>query len=174
VDWFAPTAATRATSSADGHVTARIVLVKGVDQDGLLFFTNYDSPKGRQLTENPRAALVLYWPHLERQVRVEGRVGKISREASNEYFHSRPRGSQIGAVVSAQSQVIADRLVLEQRAAELEQQLAGAEVPLPDYWGGYRLEPDCLEFWQGRENRLHDRFRYRRQAGLWLRERLAP
>jgi pyridoxamine 5'-phosphate oxidase len=174
VDWFEPNAATLATSSPDGHVTARIVLVKGIDEGGLLFFTNYESQKGRQLAQNPRAALVLYWPYLERQVRVEGAAQPIARGASLEYFHSRPLGSQIGAAVSSQSSVIPDRVGLEDRAAALAQQLGDAAVPLPDNWGGYRLEPSCFEFWQGRENRLHDRFRYHRQDDGWIRERLAP
>jgi pyridoxamine 5'-phosphate oxidase len=175
VDWLEPNAATLATASASGQVSARIVLVKGIDAQGVLFFTNYNSPKGRQLAEHPQAALVLYWPHLQRQVRIEGMVSRVSRELSCEYFHSRPRGSQISAAVSEQSSVVPNRAFLEERAAELERQLAGAEVPVPEDWGGYRLEPTEFEFWQGRENRLHDRFRYRLQADRsWHHERLAP
>ncbi len=172
--WIEPNAATLATASSAGYVTAHIVLLKGIDEGGVLFFTNYDSPKGKQLADNPQAAIVAYWPFLERQVRIEGQVAKISRHASLEYFHSRPRGSQIGAVVSSQSTVIANRAELERRADDLEQQLGDAAVPLPDCWGGYRLKPSVFEFWQGREDRLHDRFRYRRQDGRWIRERLSP
>jgi pyridoxamine 5'-phosphate oxidase len=174
VDWQELNAATLATSSADGYVTARMILLKGVEEGGLLFFTNYDSLKGRQLAENPRAAIVIFWPHVERQVRVEGAASKISREASLEYFHSRPRGSQIGAVISAQSTVIDDRRELDKRAGELQRELGDEPVPMPLNWGGYRLEPTLLEFWQGRENRLHDRIRYRLQQDCWMRERLAP
>jgi pyridoxamine 5'-phosphate oxidase len=174
VDWQEPNAATLATSNADGYVTARIILLKGIDEGGLVFFTNYDSLKGQQLAENPRAAVVIFWPHVERQVRVEGRVNRITRTASLEYFHSRPRGSQIGAAISTQSSVIADRAELDRRADSLQKQLGDDPVPMPDNWGGYRLEPSVLEFWQGRENRLHDRIRYRRQHDQWLRERLAP
>jgi pyridoxamine 5'-phosphate oxidase len=173
-DWFEPNAVTLATASADGQVSARIVLLKGLDADGMLFFTNYDSPKGQQLAENPRAALVIYWPHLERQVRVEGSVARVTRAESEAYFHSRPRGSQIGAVISQQSDRIADDEDLAGRARQVEDQLAGAPVPLPDGWGGYRLTPVSIEFWQGRENRLHDRFRYERQASGWKRAILSP
>ena len=172
--WTEANTMTLATSSADGYVTARIVLLKGVDDRGLLFFTNYDSRKGRQLAENPCAAVVLFWPYLERQVRAEGTVERVSRESSKKYFHSRPRGSQIGAVISKQSQVLEDRRQLEQLAADLDAKLGSGEVPLPENWGGYRLLPSCFEFWQGRENRLHDRIRYRRLNDAWCRDRLAP
>jgi pyridoxamine 5'-phosphate oxidase len=174
VDWFEPNAATLATASRDGQVTARIVLLKGLDQHGLFFFTNYDSPKGQQLAENPRAALVIYWPHMERQVRVEGSVERVSREMSATYFQSRPRGSQISAAISPQSVVLPSRAHLDELAAAKEHELQGGPVPLPANWGGYRLQPDMLEFWQGRENRLHDRIRYRRDAAQWIRQRLAP
>ncbi len=174
VDWLEPNAVTLATASRGGDVTARIVLLKGIDQRGLFFYTNFDSAKGQQLAENPRAAVVAYWPHLERQVRIEGSTQRVSRELSEEYFHSRPRGSQIGAAISQQSQVMGSREELERRAAELEAQLQVRPVPLPDNWGGYRLEPTCFEFWQGRTNRLHDRIRYRRNGDEWVRERLAP
>lgn len=174
VDWLEPNAMTLATSTPDGHVTARIVLLKGIDAKGLLFFTNYESPKGRQLAANPRASLVMYWPHLERQVRVEGRVERVTRAESEAYFHSRPRGSQIGAVISEQSAVIEADEDLAVKARQLEERLQGATVPLPDSWGGYRLIPDRFEFWQGRENRLHDRFVYERQETGWNRSRLAP
>lgn len=174
VDWFEPNAATLATAGADGRVTARIVLLKGLDQHGLLFYTNYESPKGRQLAENPHAAIVIYWPHLERQVRIEGTVSQVPREMSESYFHSRPRGSQIGAAISSQSSVVPGREYLESAAAALEQRLQGGDVPLPDHWGGYRLHPTVCEFWQGRTNRLHDRIRYRRTDTQWVRERLAP
>ena len=174
VDWFEPTAMTLATASRDGQVSARIVLLKGIDDRGAMFYTNYESAKGHQLLENPHASLVLFWPHLEQQVRLEGSVERVSRELSEKYFHSRPRGSQIGAVISPQSQVIGSRAELEKKVVELESQLNGAPVPLPSFWGGYRLVPVRVEFWQGRENRLHDRVRYVNEAGKWRRERLAP
>ena len=173
-EWQELNAATLATASADGYVTARMILLKGIEEEGVLFFTNYDSLKGRQLAENPRAAVVIFWPHVERQVRIEGRVTPISREASQEYFHTRPRGSQIGAVVSAQSTVVADRGELEQRAEQLARELGDGPVPMPHNWGGYRIEPTLVEFWQGREDRLHDRICYRLDQQRWVRCRLAP
>ena len=169
-----PTAMTLATAGKACQPSARIVLLKGVDERGFLFFTNYDSRKGRELAENPHAALVLYWTELERQVRVTGTVAKASREESEKYFQSRPRGHQLGAWVSNQSELIAKRDVLEQRLSELEQKYPGT-VPLPPNWGGYLLAPIEIEFWQGRPNRLHDRFRYMQQSGgAWLIDRLAP
>jgi pyridoxamine 5'-phosphate oxidase len=170
-----PNAMTLATASADGVPSARMVLLKGVDDRGLVFYTNYGSRKGDELAANPRAALVLYWAPLERQVRVEGRVEKVSREESAAYFASRPRGSRLGALASPQSAVVAGRSVLEERLAELETAHPGEDVPLPDNWGGYLVVPEVVELWQGRPNRLHDRLRYRADGrGGWIRERLAP
>jgi len=172
-----PNAMTLATATAAGRPSARVVLLKGFDARGFVLYGNYDSRKGGELAANPWAALVLYWAQLERQVRVEGRVERTSREESAAYFHSRPLGSQLGALASPQSRPIPGREVLDQRVAELEAAYAGGEVPLPDFWGGYRLVPDAVELWQGRPNRLHDRFRYARddQADQgWTVERLAP
>jgi len=169
-----PTGMTLATADKSGRPSARIVLLKGLDERGFIFFTNYNSRKGRELAENPNASLVLYWAELERQVRVSGTVSRISREESEKYFTGRPRGHQLGAWVSTQSEVISNRAVLEKRLEEFEQKYPDA-VPLPAYWGGYVLLPAEIEFWQGRPNRLHDRFRYTKQAnGTWLIERLAP
>jgi pyridoxamine 5'-phosphate oxidase len=169
-----PTAMTLATAGQPGRPSARIVLLKGLDERGFIFFTNYESRKGRELAENPNASLVFYWAELERQVRVSGTAGRISREESENYFKSRPRGHQLGAWVSTQSDVITNRAVLEERLKQLEVKYPG-HVPLPPYWGGYLLSPVEIEFWQGRPNRLHDRFRYGKQAdGMWLIERLAP
>ena len=170
-----PNAMTLATADASGRPSARVVLLKGVDERGFLFFTNYDSRKGRELAENPRAALTLYWAEFERQVRIEGTVEIVSREKSAEYFHSRPHKSQLAALLSAQSDVVANRKVLEERLAELEQQHAEGEVPLPDFWGGYRVVPEAVEFWQGRPSRLHDRLCYvRSEDGGWKLQRLSP
>jgi len=169
-----PTAMTLATADSTGRPSARIVLLKGLDERGFVFFTNYESRKGRDLSGNPNAALVFYWAELERQVRVRGTVGRISREESEKYFTARPRGHQLGAWVSTQSEIIPDRTVLEKRLKEFEQQYPNV-VPLPPFWGGYVVSPAEIEFWQGRSNRLHDRFRYTKQAdGRWLIERLAP
>ena len=169
-----PTAMTLATADSKGRPSARIVLLKGLDERGFIFFTNYESRKGRELTENPNAALVFQWGELERQVRVLGTAGRLSREEAEKYFTSRPRGHQLGAWVSAQSEVISNRAVLEKRLKEFEHKYPGA-VPLPPFWGGYVLSPVEIEFWQGRLNRLHDRFRYTKQGnGTWLIERLAP
>ncbi|MGI8819549.1 MAG: pyridoxamine 5'-phosphate oxidase [Chthoniobacterales bacterium] len=164
-----------ATVGNDGAPSARIVLLKGISERGFVFFTNYLSDKGRQLEQNPRAALNIFWVQLERQIRIEGSVEKTSREESEEYFHSRPLGSQLGAWASRQSEVIASRAVLETHLAELQERYASGAIPLPPHWGGYRVAPSTIEFWQGRTNRLHDRFRYTREAGGgWLIERLAP
>ena len=163
-----------ATADADGVVSARTVLLKSVDE-GFVFYSNYDSVKARALLANPKAALVFYWHGLQRQVRVQGSVEKVDRELSNSYFQSRPYGSQIGAWLSPQSQAIPSRSFLEERQAEMEARFPEANVALPDFWGGYRLLPNYLEFWQGRVNRLHDRFAYTLSAeGEWLIERLAP
>lgn len=182
--WFAeassaglrePNAMTLATASADGMPSARVVLLKAVDRSGMVFYTNYDSRKGRELRDNPRAAATFYWPELERQVRIEGAVERTSREESEAYFHSRPHGSQLGALASRQSEIIRGRTELEARLAELEAKYAGTAVPLPPAWGGYRLLPHSIEFWQARPNRLHDRLRYRKQPdGSWRIERLSP
>jgi len=168
-------AMTLATATSDGVPSARIVLLKGADAKGFQFFTNYQSDKARDLEANPRAALVFYWGALDRQVRVTGTVARVSREVSEVYFRSRPRGARIGAWASDQSRVIPDRTALEERVAEIERKYPGEEVPLPPFWGGYRLAPDTIEFWQGRPSRLHDRIRYTRQPdGDWLIERLSP
>ena len=169
-----PTAMTLATADKSGRPSARIVLLKGLDERGFIFYTNYESRKARELADNPNAALALYWAELERQVRVNGTVGRVSREESEDYFKSRPLGHQLGAWVSTQSEVIANRALLEERLKEFEQKY-GSAAPLPPFWGGYVLSPTEMEFWQGRPNRLHDRFRYTRQKeGPWLIERLAP
>ncbi len=170
-----PNAMTLATAIASGKPSARIVLLKGFDEEGFIFYTNYSSRKGQQLADNPWASLVFWWAELERQVRIDGRVEKVSPEESEKYFHSRPVGSQLGAWASPQSKVIASREELEKNMAELEKQYTNQTIPKPPHWGGYRLIPHELEFWQGRPNRLHDRLRYRQQTdGTWLRERLAP
>jgi len=169
-----PNAMTLATADASGNPAARIVLFKNFDERGFVFYTNYESPKGQELLGNPAAALVFYWPELERQVRVVGKVERTSREESEAYFRSRPRGSQLGAHVSKQGQVIADRSELEESFKKLTQKFEGKEIPLPDYWGGFRVIPKSVEFWQGRISRLHDRIRYRREADRWIRERLFP
>jgi pyridoxamine 5'-phosphate oxidase len=168
-----PEAMTLATASRDGAPSARMVLLKDVDDDGLSFFTNYDSRKGLELAENPRAALVLYWHPLGRQVRVEGTVARLPEAASDEYFRSRPVGSRLSAAVSPQSEVIASREDLEAAAEQLGRG-AGDDVPRPESWGGYRLAPTLWEFWQHRLDRLHDRFRYRPGEAGWIVERLAP
>ncbi|MDX1941577.1 MAG: pyridoxamine 5'-phosphate oxidase [Saprospiraceae bacterium] len=171
-----PNAMTLATCTSEGRPSARIVLLKSFDEQGFSFYTNYNSRKGQDFTQNPYAALVFWWVELERQVRIEGRVEKVLPEQSIEYFQSRPKGSQIGAWASPQSQVIADRAELEQKVAALQEQYEKSEVlPRPEHWGGYLVRPDLLEFWQGRSNRLHDRIQYRLQEDKnWKIERLAP
>jgi pyridoxamine 5'-phosphate oxidase len=168
-----PTAMALGTVSADGQPSVRIVLFKGLHQGGFTFYTNYDSHKGAELAARPQAALTFWWDRLERQVRIEGRVERVPRELSDQYFHSRPRGSQIGAYTSRQSRV-GTRAELDARLAETAHRFEGQEIPLPDYWGGYRVVPDRIEFWQGRLNRVHDRLRYVRDNGGWRIERLEP
>ncbi len=164
-----------ATADRSGRPSARYVLLRSVDERGFVFFTNYDGGKGRHLDANPVAALTFGWIDLERQVRVEGHVRRVSEEESDAYFSVRPRRSQIAAWASPQSEVIPDRALLERRFGDLEARYRGQEVPRPDHWGGYRVVPEAVEFWQGRPDRLHDRFRYRHQAsGGWLIERLGP
>jgi len=165
---------TLATSTRSGEPSARMVLLRGVDERGFGFFTNYDSQKGRELAENPRAALVIYWPTLGRQIRVAGPVVKQSVEESTAYFHNRPLASQLSALASPQSAVIRNRAVLEDAVATLGAKYEGAAVPLPHNWGGYRVIPQAIEFWVHRDNRLHDRIRYTRRAKGWRIERLAP
>ncbi len=171
-----PNAMTLATTGSDGRPSARTVLLKGLDGRGFVFYSNYDSRKGRELAHIPRATLVFPWLALERQVIVEGAVARVSREESEAYFHSRPRASQLGAWVSQQSSIITGRAVLEDSLKTLEHKYAGQEIPLPPNWGGFRVNPETVEFWQGRRSRLHDRLRYRRDAksGEWSVERLAP
>jgi len=169
-----PDAMTLATSTPDGKPSARMVLLKQVDQDGFVFYTNYRSAKAAQLDANPYAALVFYWAQLDRQVRVEGSVTKTSPEESRDYFQTRPRASQIGAWASAQSETISSREVLEQRAGELETQYCDREIDCPEHWGGYRLKPERIEFWKSRVGRLHDRILYHRQGHNWTITRLAP
>jgi pyridoxamine 5'-phosphate oxidase len=169
-----PTAMTLATATPDGRPSARMVLLRGFDERGFCFYTNFESRKGIELAANPRAALVFWWGELERQVRIEGTVSATSREESEAYFHSRPPGSQLSAAASPQSRVIEGRAVLERRVAELATGSTDGKVPLPEFWGGYRLAHEVVEFWQGRPNRLHDRLRYRRVGAAWRIERLAP
>jgi pyridoxamine 5'-phosphate oxidase len=165
---------TLATATRDGRPSARVVLLKSFSDLGFVFFTNYLSRKAKELSENPSASLLFYWPQLWRQVRIEGDVEKISAADSEAYFQSRPLGSKLGAWASNQSEIVENRETLEARFGELEKRF-GEEVPRPEHWGGYRLRPNSVEFWQGRDNRLHDRLRYRlRENGEWLIERLAP
>jgi pyridoxamine 5'-phosphate oxidase len=181
--WFAeaqsaeveePNAMVLATATPDGVPSARVVLLKGFDERGFVFFTDYRSRKGAELEANPRAALVLHWSELERQVRITGDVTRTSAEESEAYYRSRPKGSRLGAWVSHQSRTIPSRDVLEDGLREVERRFAGGDVPLPPYWGGYRVRPEMIEFWQGRQNRLHDRIRYQREGDGWRIERLAP
>jgi pyridoxamine 5'-phosphate oxidase len=170
-----PNAMTLATASSDGLPAARIVLLKGFDKEGFVFFTNYKSYKGMQLEENPKACLVFFWKELERQVRITGLVKKIPSEESEKYFHSRPAGSQIGAVASPQSQVIESREWLDETYKKLSDKYNNADVPYPEHWGGYKVLPVIMEFWQGRPSRLHDRIQYTKEEnGSWKTERLAP
>ncbi len=169
-----PNAMHLSTIGTNGRPEGRIVLVKGIDASGFSFYTNYNSEKGTSLIKQPVAALTFFWPELERQVRIEGQVEKVTEAESDTYFNSRPRGSQLGAWVSNQSEVISGRDVLEARQQALEAQFADQPIPRPPNWGGFRLIPDQIEFWQGRPSRLHDRIRYRLDAGTWLIERVSP
>jgi pyridoxamine 5'-phosphate oxidase len=164
-----------ATATPDARPFVRIVLLKGFDQNGFVFFTNYESQKGKQLEANPHAALAFYWIELDRQIRISGPVEKTPHQESEGYFHSRPTASQLGAWASRQSEVIDGRRVLEARHTQMTERFAGKPIPLPPHWGGFRLKPEMMEFWQGRANRLHDRFRYSRQGeNAWQLDRLAP
>jgi len=169
-----PEAMTLATCTKDGRPSARMVLLKGFDARGFVFFTNYESRKAGELIENPRAALVLHWAVLQRQVRVEGTVAKVSAEESYAYFRTRPRGSRIGAWASRQSTVLEERRQLEERVHAYEEQFGGDDVPLPPFWGGFRVAPQCIEFWQGRTDRLHDRLVFVQNADGWETTRLYP
>ena len=182
-DWFAaarrsgiflPESMALATSSADGVPAVRMMLLKDFRDDGFTFYTNYESRKGTELLENPRAAIVMHWPILERQVRVEGTVERLSFEESDAYFRTRPRGSQLGAWASQQSAALENRETMERQYREHETKFQGSDVPLPPFWGGYRLVPQQIEFWQGRLNRLHDRLRYTRDGDGWTVTRLYP
>jgi pyridoxamine 5'-phosphate oxidase len=174
-DLLEPNAMTLATVTSEGKPDARIVLLKGFDTRGFVFYTNYLSQKGQELAANPHAALVFLWGDLERQVRVVGSVEKATEQEADTYFHSRPLGSRLGAWASTQSEVIPSREVLEARMAALEAEYQGREIPRPDHWGGFRVVPTEMEFWQGRPSRLHDRLRYQRQDnGAWKIDRLAP
>jgi pyridoxamine 5'-phosphate oxidase len=170
----APHAMALATAARDGGPSVRMVLLKDADEEGFVFFTGYGSRKGGELEANPRAALLFYWDPLGRQVRVEGTVERAGGDESDAYFATRPRGAQLAAAASRQGLVLANREELDARVDELEREHAGAEVLRPEHWGGYRLRPDAYEFWQHRENRLHDRLRYRREADGWVLERLSP
>jgi pyridoxamine 5'-phosphate oxidase len=169
-----PDAMTLATADKNGKPSARIVLLKSFDEKGFIFFTNYESRKGNELTANPYASLVFYWDKIDKQVRIEGSIEKISAKESEIYFHSRPQGSQLGALASPQSKVIEDREYLEEKFSELSKKYEGKEIPLPENWGGYRVKPFYFEFWQSRDNRLHDRIRYVKERDFWKLERLAP
>lgn len=169
-----PNAMTLATVDADGRPHSRVLLLKGLDAQGFTFFTNYDSAKGQQLAAHPFGAMTFFWPTLERQVRIEGRVTKVSAEESDAYYQVRPLGSRLGAWASPQSRVIADRTELENLLSATEQRFSDTSPSCPEHWGGYRLVPDRIEFWQGRPSRLHDRLNYRMVQDAWVRERLAP
>ena len=172
--WFEPNVMALATSDLKGKVTNRFVLMKHISQEGIQFFTNYESSKGKQLKENPYCAVAIHWPYLGRQIRMEGSVAKTPREVSQEYFRSRPRGSQIGASISRQSASVESRNELDRDKARMDEQYDGKDIPLPDDWGGYQLSVASIEFWQGRLDRLHDRIRYNRNGSDWSKMRLSP
>lgn len=170
-----PNAMTLATTTQDGFPSARIVLLKGLEKDGFIFYTNYESRKAKEMLENPRVALVFCWKELQRQVRIEGVVSKLTKKRSMEYFRTRPPGSQIGAWASPQSEVIESRAALEAHVETVKKRFAGyEELPLPKFWGGFKVKPTKIEFWQGRTSRLHDRIRYLKEKRSWIIERLAP
>ncbi|TKC10279.1 pyridoxamine 5'-phosphate oxidase [Pedobacter polaris] len=171
---YEPNVMTLATADKSGKPNARIVLLKGFDENGFSFYTNYLSQKGKEIKKNPQACLVFFWAELERQVRIEGKIEKLSKEASEKYFHSRPVESQIGAIVSPQSQIITNRQLLETKVKELTAQYEGKTIPKPAHWGGYIVKPTSIEFWQGRTSRLHDRIKYDLINGKWQTNRLAP
>jgi len=167
-------AMTLATVGSDGQPRARVVLLKEVDDQGFIFFTNYESQKAQDLAHNPKASVLFFWPAVERQIRIEGVVEKIDSVRSEAYFKTRPKGSRLGALSSRQSSVIGSRDELEQTFEQVQEQFRDEEIPMPEFWGGYRLIPHQFEFWQGRTNRLHDRLRYRRQGQAWILDRLSP
>lgn len=169
-----PNAMTLSTATADGRPSARIVLVKDITEKGFVFYTNYESRKGKEIAQNPQAALTFFWPELERQVRIEGTLEKVPGQTSDAYFSSRPRASQLGAWSSPQSQEIPNREILEAREKDYEEKFRDQEIPRPPHWGGYELVPDQLEFWQGRQSRLHDRILYIKEANDWVRKRISP
>ncbi|WP_432708994.1 pyridoxamine 5'-phosphate oxidase [Pedobacter sp.] len=171
---FEPNVMTLATADKTGKPAARMVLLKGFDEHGFTFYSNYNSHKGHDLEENPRAALVFFWPDLERQVRIEGTVSKTNTEVADRYFHSRPIGSQIGALASPQSSVLPNRHILENKVLELTKEFENKDIPRPLHWGGYVVNPTNIEFWQGRPSRLHDRINYQLTDGQWTISRLAP
>jgi len=173
-DVIEPNAMCLATATPDAYPAARMVLLKGVDARGFVFYTDYRSRKGRELADNPCASLCFFWGELERQVRINGAVQRVSRAEADEYFQSRPLPSRVGAWTSHQSQVLPSRDALEQELAQNEARFADGIVPLPDHWGGFRVIPEEIEFWQGRPSRLHDRLQYRRDAGVWVKRRLSP
>ena len=169
-----PNAMCLATATPDAYPSARMVLLKGFDARGFVFYTDYRSRKGQELADNPHASLCFFWGELERQVRINGAVQRVSRAESDAYFQSRPLPSRVGAWTSHQSMVLTDRSALEQQLAANEARFASGDVPLPEHWGGFRIIPEELEFWQGRESRLHDRIQFRREAGAWVKRRLSP
>ena len=173
-EFIEPRAMTLATVGSNGRPSARQVLLKQHGESGFIFYTNYESRKAEELKQNPNASVVLWWDKLYRHIRIEGSVQVLSKQLSDDYFATRPRGSQISARASPQSKVIDSFHSLQTRVAELEFEFKGEDVPRPDNWGGYRLIPDCIEFWQGRQDRLHERIRYRLQADIWISERLGP